>query len=119
MKLFRYGLPGKEAPGVVLKENEHRDISHFGEDYDEKFFASGGIERLSSWLKDHIDQCPLLDSVKRFGPPIARPSKIICIGLNYSDHAAETKAQVPPEPVLFFKATTAICGPNDQVIIPK
>src|SRR5882672_737507 len=108
MRLFRHGPVGKEQPGISIKENEHRDISQFGEDFSEIFFATDGIDRLEAWLKNNLEKCSLIDPVKRFGPPVTRPSKIICIGLNYSDHAAETKAQVPPEPVIFFKSTTAI-----------
>ena len=118
MRLFRHGPVGKEKPGVLIN-NEHRDASSFGEDFGEDFFASDGLKRLDTWLKNNLQQCPVLDPVNRFGPAIKRPSKIICIGLNYSDHAAETKATVPPEPVVFFKSTSAICGPNDNVIIPK
>jgi 2-keto-4-pentenoate hydratase/2-oxohepta-3-ene-1,7-dioic acid hydratase in catechol pathway len=119
MKLFRHGEAGKEMPGVLTKENEHKDISRFGEDFNENFFATNGPARLETWLQNNLQQCPVINPVKRFGPAVGRPSKIICIGLNYSDHAAETKAQVPPEPVIFFKSTTAICGPNDNVVIPK
>lgn len=118
MKLFRHGLAGKESPGVLIN-GEHRDISSFGHDFDEDFFSSDGIGRVSAWLQNNLQKCPVIDPVKRFGPAVKRPSKIICIGLNYSDHAAETKATVPPEPVLFFKSTSAICGPNDNVVIPK
>jgi len=118
MRLFRHGPVGKEKPGVLIN-NEHRDAASFGEDFGEDFFASDGLKRLDTWLKNNLQQCPVLDPVKRFGPAVRRPSKIICIGLNYSDHAAETKATVPPEPVIFFKSTSAICGPNDNVIIPK
>jgi 2-keto-4-pentenoate hydratase/2-oxohepta-3-ene-1,7-dioic acid hydratase in catechol pathway len=119
MKLFRHGEPGKEFPGILLNENEHRDIRLFGEDFNENFFATNGISRLKDWLKTYLNQCPVISPVTRFGPAIVRPSKIVCIGLNYTDHATETKAQVPPEPVLFFKSTTAIIGPNDDVTIPK
>lgn len=119
MKLFRYGHPGKEVPGILLNQHEYRDISPFGEDFGEAFFGSNGIARLTEWLRSNLDKCPVIDKPVRFGPPVKRPSKIVCIGLNYSDHAKETKAQVPPEPVLFFKSTTAICGPNDHVTIPK
>jgi 2,4-didehydro-3-deoxy-L-rhamnonate hydrolase len=119
MKLFRHGLPGKEVPGILLKDGTHLDVSAFGEDYDESFFASDGLRRLTHWTEQNHKSCPALDPVKRFGPPVKRPSKIICIGLNYSDHALETQANVPPEPVIFFKSTTAINGPNDPVIIPK
>jgi len=119
MKLFRYGPVGKEKPGVLDKENRHRDISSFGQDFGEDFFGTDGIDRLTTWLKTNIDKCPVIDPVQRFGPALKRPSKIVCIGLNYSDHAKETIAQVPPEPVIFFKSTTAMTGPNDPVIIPK
>ncbi|MBS1596722.1 MAG: fumarylacetoacetate hydrolase family protein [Bacteroidetes bacterium] len=118
MKLFRHGPVGKETPGIFIN-NEHRDISAFGQDFNEDFFAGDGLDKLKSWTQNSLQQCPVIDPVKRFGPSVKKPSKIICIGLNYSDHAAETKATVPPEPVIFFKSTTAICGPNDHVIIPK
>ncbi len=119
MKLFRYGQAGEEKPGVLLAENDHRDVSSFGEDYNEAFFASNGIARLKEWIQKNPDQYKKLEKIDRFGPPVKNPSKIVCIGLNYSDHATETNATVPPEPVIFFKSTTAICGPNDKVIIPK
>lgn len=119
MKLFRYGQSGKEQPGVLLGENEFKDVSLFGEDYNEDFFAGNGIARLKEWMQKNPDQCPDIRNIGRFGPAVKKPSKIVCIGLNYSDHATETNATVPPEPVIFFKSTTAICGPNDKVIIPK
>jgi 2,4-didehydro-3-deoxy-L-rhamnonate hydrolase len=119
MKLFRYGLPGNEKPGILLGTGEHVDVSAFGEDYDQDFFGRDGIERLQDWLTNNRPECRVLKSVERFGPPVKNPSKIICIGLNYSDHALETGAAIPKEPVVFFKATTAINGPNDPVIIPK
>jgi 2,4-didehydro-3-deoxy-L-rhamnonate hydrolase len=118
MKLFRFGKPGDEKPGVLLN-NEYIDVSKFEEDYNEHFFATGGIKRLYSWVESHYDQCPKLNTVERFGPVIKNPSKIVCIGLNYSDHAKETIAEIPKEPVIFFKSTTAICGANDNIIIPK
>ncbi len=118
MKLFRHGKSGEEKPGAVVN-GEHIDVSKFGEDYDEAFFEKDGINRLQKWLTSHFDQCEKLGNIKRFGPAIKRPSKIVCVGLNYSDHAIETGAKVPEEPVLFFKSTTAICGPNDDVVIPK
>ena len=118
MKLFRHGKSGEEKPGAVVN-GEHIDVSKFGEDYDENFFGSDGISRLQKWISSHYDQCEKLENIERFGPAIKRPSKIVCVGLNYSDHATETGAKVPEEPVLFFKSTTAICGPNDDVIIPK
>jgi 2,4-didehydro-3-deoxy-L-rhamnonate hydrolase len=119
MKLIRFGDAGKEKPGIELKNGKRIDVSGFGEDYTEDFFAVDGIKRLAEWLKANEDLCPLVPADTRLGPPVCKPSKIVCIGLNYSDHAAESKMQVPPEPVIFFKSTTAICGPNDDLIIPR
>ncbi len=119
MKLFRFGLPDHEHPGVVLPNGQHIDVTHFGEDYDESFFATDGYARLMHWLAAHAQNCPEVDASTRFGPCIKRPSKIICVGLNYAKHAAETNAPTPAEPILFYKATTAICGPDDNVVIPK
>jgi len=118
MKLFRHGKPGEEKPGALIND-EHIDVSKFGEDYEEDFFESDGINRLKKWVSSHYDQCEKLDKIERFAPAIKRPSKIVCVGLNYSDHAKETNAKMPEEPILFFKSTTAICGPNDDVIIPR
>lgn len=124
MKLFRFGLPAHEHPGVLLPgvdspTGQHIDVTHFGDDYDESFFATDGPERLAYWLESHAHTCPLVAPGARFGPCIKRPSKIVCVGLNYAKHAAETGASNPAEPILFFKATTALCGPNDDVVIPK
>lgn len=119
MKLFRFGQPDHERPGVVLPTGQSIDVTHFGEDYDESFFASNGPERLAHWLESHAQNCPEVSVEERFGPCIKRPSKIVCVGLNYAKHAAETGAQPPAEPILFFKSTTALCGPNDDVVIPK
>ena len=116
MKLIRFGEPGKEKPGVIIND-EYWDVSSFINEYDEKFFEGDGI----SFLQKIIISTKLEPVPKqaRLGPPVARPSKIICIGLNYSDHAAESKMQLPKEPVIFFKSTSAITGPNDGLIIPK
>jgi 2-keto-4-pentenoate hydratase/2-oxohepta-3-ene-1,7-dioic acid hydratase in catechol pathway len=119
MKLFRHGQPGQERPGILIDE-QHLDISAgFKEDYDGNFFSSGGIGRLSDWLSTHKNQCPVLSEGFRFAAVIASPSKIVCVGLNYTDHSKETGTALPKEPVLFFKSTTAICGPNDDIIIPR
>jgi 2,4-diketo-3-deoxy-L-fuconate hydrolase len=118
MKLFRHGKQGEEKPGLLIG-NEYIDVSKFGEDYDEHFFGTEGISRLQKWIDSHYDQCAKLGSIERFGPAIQRPSKIVCVGLNYTDHALETKLMIPDEPVIFFKSTTAIIGPDDDVIIPK
>lgn len=118
MKLIRFGSEGQEKPGLQL-ENKRIDVSAFGEDFDEKFFESNGLERLKDWLKTNQANCPTVDDAVRLGSPIGRPSKLVCVGLNYAQHATETGAKVPSEPVLFFKSTTAIVGPYDNVIIPK
>lgn len=119
MKLFRFGEPTNEKTGVILSDGKKIDVSAFGEDYNENFFMSEGISRLNTWLESNADSCPVVGDDVRLASCIARPSKIICIGLNYAKHAAESGMTVPTEPVVFFKATTALCGPNDDVIIPK
>ena len=118
MKLIRFGHTGTEKPGL-LENGIRYDVSAFGEDYDEKFFDGNGIQRLQNWFEQHRASCPVVADSERLGPPMCRPSKIICIGLNYAKHAAESGMEVPKEPVLFFKATTAFCGPNDDVVIPR
>lgn len=118
MKLIRIGLPGHERPGVLLPNGKRIDVSSLGEDYDEKFFSSNGPSRLKRWL-DGRHELPCFPQGDRYGPPICRPSKIVCVGLNYADHAKESGVDLPQEPVLFFKATTALCGPNDDLVIPK
>lgn len=119
MKLFRFGSFEQEKPGVILPNGRKIDVSAFGQDYNEAFFAGDGISRLAEWLTTHADTCPEVSDSLRLGSCVARPSKIVCIGLNYAKHAAESGAQVPPEPVIFFKSTTALCGPFDNVIIPR
>uniref|UniRef100_UPI004048880A fumarylacetoacetate hydrolase family protein n=1 Tax=Roseivirga sp. TaxID=1964215 RepID=UPI004048880A len=119
MKLIRFGKAGFEKPGIINKKGQRLDVSSFGEDYNETFFENEGIKRLITWISKHIDHCPRISEEERLGPPICRPSKIVCVGLNYAQHASESGMQLPTEPVLFFKSTTAICGPNDDVIIPK
>ena len=119
MKLIRFGAINEEKPGVFLANGTKLDVSAFGHDYDEAFFGENGIEKLQDWLKNNQDSCPVVGNDVRLGPPLMRPSKIVCVGLNYAQHAAESGMDVPEEPVLFFKATSAIVGPNDPIIIPK
>jgi 2,4-didehydro-3-deoxy-L-rhamnonate hydrolase len=119
MKLIRFGEQGKEKPGLQLSDGSRIDASGFGGDYDEAFFASGGLARLASWLKSNQSSAPRVAASARLGSAVCRPSKIVCIGLNYRDHAAETKAEAPKEPVLFFKATTSLVGPNDPLVRPR
>lgn len=119
MKLIRAGDSGFEVPGVELEDGSRINVSSFGEDFDEQFFANNGIERLRIWVESNQEECQPIQKDIRLGPPICRPSKIVCIGLNYAKHAAESGMAIPSEPVLFFKATSSIIGPNDSVILPK
>lgn len=118
MKLIRFGDANKEKPGVII-DGEYYDISVFGHDYNEHFFETDGLSLLEKFIESNKDQLPRLPKDVRLGSPITRPSKIICIGLNYADHAKETNAKIPAEPIIFFKSTTALGGPYDDVIIPK
>lgn len=117
MRLFRFGQPSHEKPGVLV-DGRRLNVSAFGEDYDEAFFASDGIGRLRGWLVEHGPTCSVIDKAERIAPCISRPSKIVCVGLNYRQHAIESGMEIPNEAVLFFKATTALAGPNDDVVIP-
>ena len=119
MKLIRFGGPGKEKPGVLLNDGTRVDASSFGSDYDEAFFGNGGLAALSRWLEGSGSAAPRVAPSIRLGPPICRPSKIVCIGLNFRDHAAESGMEIPQEPVIFLKATTSLVGPNDPVVIPR
>jgi 2,4-diketo-3-deoxy-L-fuconate hydrolase len=121
MKLIRHGELNKEKTGIAI-DGKNYDTSAFGQDYNEAFFESGGPERLKVFLEKSLKSggsLPVLAPGVRLGSPVARPSKIVCIGLNYVDHARETGATPPPEPVIFMKSTTALCGPNDSIVIPK
>jgi 2,4-diketo-3-deoxy-L-fuconate hydrolase len=118
MKLIRYRDNGSVKPGVIL-EDGYYDTSGFGEDYNESFFATDGLGRLRHYVDTQKGALPKVASPVSLDAPFARPSKIVCIGLNYADHAKETGAALPPEPVIFFKATTALVGPNDDLVIPR
>ena len=118
MKLIRFGEANKEKTGIIIA-NTYYDTSAFGEDYNEHFFETDGLERLQQFVEANKDMLPEVPKNIRLGSPVSRPSKIICIGLNYADHARETKATPPTEPIIFFKSTTALNGPFDDVIIPK
>lgn len=117
MKLIRFGEAGKEKPGVLIGEKRW-DVSSIVTDYNEAFFEENGLEKLKKALESN-PSLPEVDAAVRLGSPVARPSKIICIGLNYVDHCVETGAPIPTEPIIFFKSTTALCGPNDDLVIPK
>lgn len=118
MKLIRILDAGKIKTGVTIDEKFY-DTSAFGEDYNEVFFENDGLLRLEKFIKENKETLPILDNNTTLLSPVARPSKIVCIGLNYSDHAKETNATPPPEPVIFLKSTTALSGPNDDIVIPK
>ncbi|NGF57322.1 fumarylacetoacetate hydrolase family protein [Parapedobacter sp. SGR-10] len=118
MKLIRYGEPGKEKIGVQI-EGKNYDVSAFGGDYDERFFEENGLARLEQFVKANAGKLDEIPNETRLGAPFVRPSKIVCIGLNYRDHAEETGATIPNEPIIFMKSTTALVGPNDTVVIPK
>jgi len=119
MKLIRFGEPGRETPGLLLADETRLDVSTFVQDYDEAFFADDGVSRLKQWLKKNAVSAPRVAHSVRLGSPIPRPSKLVCIGLNFRDHARESKMEIPEEPVIFFKATTSLVGPNDDLIMPK
>ncbi|MBL1408376.1 fumarylacetoacetate hydrolase family protein [Sphingobacterium faecale] len=118
MKLIRYGTFGREKIGVQI-DGVNYDTTAFGSDYDERFFEENGLARLAQFVKDNLEQLIEIPKDSRIAVPFARPSKIVCIGLNYRDHAEETGANIPAEPIIFMKSTTALIGPNDNVIIPK
>lgn len=118
MKLIRFGNKGQETPGYLDDSGSRRDLSSFGEDFNQQFFGDDGIHRLKEWLESQQQSLPIVDSHIRWAPPVAIPSKIICVGLNYSDHAKESGMAIPDEPVLFFKASSALTGPYDPIIIP-
>lgn len=118
MKLIRYGESGKEKIGVQIEDRNY-DVSAFGGDYNEEFFADNGLARLEEFVKANEGKLIEIPADARLGAPFVRPSKIVCIGLNYRDHAEETGAKIPAEPIIFMKSTTALVGPNDKVMIPK
>ena len=117
MKLIRFGAEGQEKPGVIINDKRY-DVSEIVSDFNESFFENNGLETLQAAL-DTNPVLPEVDANIRLGSPVARPSKIICIGLNYVDHCRETGAPIPTEPIIFFKSTTSLCGPDDDLIIPK
>jgi 2-keto-4-pentenoate hydratase/2-oxohepta-3-ene-1,7-dioic acid hydratase in catechol pathway len=116
MQLVRIGAFEQEKPAVLI-DGKYFDVSNYVTDYNEAFFADGGLAKLTQIIA--TNDLTEIKSPTRIGSCVARPSKIICVGLNYADHARETGAEIPSEPILFFKSTTALCGPFDQVIIPK
>jgi 2,4-didehydro-3-deoxy-L-rhamnonate hydrolase len=118
MKLLRFGQAGDEKPGILLN-GKMFDVSAFGEDYNEAFFESDGLRRLETWLTKNQTSLPMVADRTRIASCVQRPSKIICVGLNYTKHALESKMTIPSEPIIFFKSTTALVGPDDNLVIPK
>jgi 2,4-diketo-3-deoxy-L-fuconate hydrolase len=119
MKLIRFGEPGGERPGVILADATRLDVSGCVQDYDEAFFSGDGLSHLKRWLQTNAASAPRVAPSVRLGSAIARPSKIVCIGLNFRDHARESKMEIPTEPVIFFKASSSLVGPNDDLVMPK
>jgi 2-keto-4-pentenoate hydratase/2-oxohepta-3-ene-1,7-dioic acid hydratase in catechol pathway len=121
MKLTRIeNQTGTVTPGILISENEILDCSGFGQDWNEDFFGSNGLDQLAQWVQSNQKVAPRLDVRDvQLAPAIARPSKIVCVGLNYAKHAAEAGMEPPSEPVVFFKATSAWTGPNDNIVIPR
>ena len=117
MRLFRFGQRGDERPGILDAEGRRRDCSAWFPDWNQAFFASDGLERLRGRARE-VSGLPEVPADARWASCVARPGKVICIGLNYADHAAESGAAVPSEPIVFLKATNTVVGPYDTVLIP-
>jgi 2-keto-4-pentenoate hydratase/2-oxohepta-3-ene-1,7-dioic acid hydratase in catechol pathway len=116
MKLVRYGAAGREKPGIVDAEGRIRDLSKVVKDIDSAMLAAGGLAKIKA---AKLDRLPKVSGKPRLGPCVGNVRNFIAIGLNYADHAAEAGAPIPKEPIIFNKAPTSICGPNDNTIIPK
>ena len=120
MKLIRFGNANGERPGLLLDDGRRIDVSECVPDYDPGFFENGGMADLAGWVEaGETANAPVVAEQVRWGPPVANPGKILCIGLNYRDHAEETGAEIPSEPIVFSKAVSALCGPMDDVLIPR
>jgi 2,4-didehydro-3-deoxy-L-rhamnonate hydrolase len=115
MRLARIGEPGQESPAVE-RDGSLLDVSELVSDYDRTFWETGGLERLAALVEERWQALPSLQG--RVGPPVVQPSKVVCIGLNYRDHAIESGMALPEEPIVFFKAPNTVVGPNDDVLIP-
>ena len=119
MRLVRFGSPGDEKPGVLLADDRRKDCSGYFKDWNADFFRDGGLERLALVVGAKSDELPDVAEDTRWGAPVARPGKVLAIGLNYADHAKEGGMEVPEEPVLFMKAANTVVGPYDEVLIPR
>ena len=120
MQLIRFGVMGKEKPGILSVDGKRRDLSEHFTDWNYAFFNDSGLERLARFVATHpLEKLPTVDEKVRWGAPVARPGKVICIGLNYSDHAKESGMPVPTEPIVFMKAANTVVGPYDELLIPR
>lgn len=119
MRLVRFGLAGKEKPGVLNAAGERLDLSSYFADWDREFFRADGLAKLAEVLAAKGAALPRVAESERWGAPVARPGKVICIGLNYADHARESGAEIPKEPIVFLKGTNTVVGPFDEVEIPR
>lgn len=118
MRLIRFGNAGNEKPGIMDADNNRRDLSRLFKDWDREFFQNDGLQKLHEAFRD-VSSFPVVDEAERWAAPVARPGKVVCIGLNYSDHAAESGMAIPAEPIVFQKAANTVVGPHDNIIIPK
>ena len=118
MKLIRCGRPGQEVPAILDADGTRRSVADFTPDFTPRFFATQGIDALRTWYAAHRESCPVIAGDERLGSPVAQPPMLLCVGLNYADHARETGAKIPSEPVLFGKAPTTLCGPDDAIYLP-
>lgn len=119
MKLCRYYNSGEAKPAIMNDEGELFDISFFGEDFNERFFTNHGVESLKNWANTHQELLIPIEEKVMLAPAFQRPSKIVCVGLNYVDHASEVAAKPPKEPILFFKSTSALSSAAAPVYLPK
>lgn len=119
MRLIRFGERGSERPGVLMADGSRLDVSSHVRDFDTAFFAGGALEQLRQTIEQQKDLLPVVAPSERWGCPVPRPGKLICIGLNYSDHAAESGMPIPAEPIVFLKASNTTVGPYDDVLIPR
>ena len=118
MRLIRFGVPGQEKPGIEINGQAYDCSDHF-QDWDHHFFANDGLQKLQRLIEEQPLSLNPIPAQSRLGSPIARPGMILCIGLNYSDHAKESGMEIPNEPIIFMKATNTLAGPYDDVKIPK
>jgi 2-keto-4-pentenoate hydratase/2-oxohepta-3-ene-1,7-dioic acid hydratase in catechol pathway len=119
MRLIRFGHRGQEKPGILSGDDLRLDLSAHFPDWDTSFFAGDGIGRLRAILQAQIKSLPQVPQDARWAAPVARPGKVVCIGLNYSDHAKESGMPIPQEPIVFLKASNTVVGPYDDVLIPR